>query len=320
MGLTSALLTLGLIASGVYGNHTEPQEGYNNGLDHYSPRKHIDNASEEDHHASHNGNVGEEETYHHANQAKSDGLVHYKSGHNPGIHTENGSEEDNYHHTSHIGNVGEEETYHHANQAKSDGLVHYKSGHNPGIHTESVSEEEHYHHEENSRHENQAESFYKTEGKNYIFVTFPHYGYLNNNGHSLEVFNEKFRMVGEGFSYEIEPRAFNIQQNETLHFNGQQATIEYNRMDVIIEFPDKNVIAKMREYLFMGDREGFNHFKQLIKLPNRDIEVYLESNKHQNTKSGAIMQTGLTRHQALYIGIIHICITLYYSNVFTKVF
>lgn len=95
--------------------------------------------------------------------------------------------------------------------------------------------------------------------------------YQSYNNYQLRLVNGGLQLTVGGKEYNFLPKATNSQ--EKVDINGQQATVDYENGNIVVQLADGTVLAKTETGLFSGsDRQSYDNRKKIQEDAAREAE------------------------------------------------
>ncbi|EDW60795.1 uncharacterized protein [Drosophila virilis] len=88
-------------------------------------------------------------------------------------------------------------------------------------------------------------------------------GYQTYNNHQIRIVNGGLQLTTGGQVYDFPAKDASVSSQEKININGQEATVQYENGNIVVELADGTVLAKADGGLFSGDRNSYVNRKQI---------------------------------------------------------
>lgn len=88
-------------------------------------------------------------------------------------------------------------------------------------------------------------------------------GYQTYNNYQIRIVDGGLQLTVAGKVYNFPAKAASVKSQEQVDINGQQATVQYENGNIVVELADGTVLAKADGGLFSGNRHSYDNRKQI---------------------------------------------------------
>ncbi|XP_030554171.1 uncharacterized protein LOC115758153 [Drosophila novamexicana] len=105
-------------------------------------------------------------------------------------------------------------------------------------------------------------------------------GYQTYNNHQIRIVNGGLQLTTGGQVYDFPAKDASVSSQEKININGQEATVQYENGNIVVELADGTVLAKADGGLFSGDRNSYVNRKQIQEDAARQAAKVQEDIAH----------------------------------------